>query len=878
MKPVVERLRSGLMVALAPEKNKDVVSYQMWVGVGSADELSGEEGLAHVFEHMLFKGTQKRAVGEITRDVERVGGQINAWTSPDETVFYITLAARYWRGGIDILADAIKNPALDREELLSELQVIREEIRMGEDSPDRSITRALFKSLFKKHPYGRPVIGYDRTVKGFTRKDVVGFYNKWYVPKNMILSVAGDFDPKKMMRKIDALLGEPWQGRRKRVPVREARIAEPGQKKARVSFLTKPVSEAHIAVGYPIPGLTHEDIPALDLLAAVLGQGASSRLETGLKREGRLVNSIRAMAYTPSDAGLFGVFATAPPKQLDGAIRGILVELDRLTKAPVSSDELEKARTLLESDNVYSEETVDGVARKHGFYAMHAGDVEFEEKYLAVLSSLSPGDLMRAARRYLLPSGVNLAAVLPEPTLLKEDEKLFFMKGRGEKRQIDRKKLTQAFFAATRVLTKPIAPKRGRDRAGETIVHEMSTGDVLIVRTTPTSKLVAARAAFWGGSRLEKPAEAGVFGLLANSLTRGTGGLSATDVARQMDSLACSIEGFSGRNTMGISGEFLLRNFEEGFSLMSRCLREPALATEEVTRERELLLEQISASEHNPGYAAFKLLAKTLFGGHPYSRPVWGSAETLSSLGAEQLRSCLQKTTARGGMIMAVEGGADPDTVIDLVEREFLTTGKKVKLPASPRTWKGPRTVRRFTKFMPNEQSHVVLGFRGTTITSEDRFALEVMTEILGGHGGRLFDTVREKKGLAYAVTATAMSGVEPGYIALYAGTSPGKEPSVIEGMLEEVARIRESRVPAEELVRVKRHLVGARAIARQRASTRAANTALDYLYGNGPDEGAHFAERIDPISPDDIAAVAQKYLDSQKHVVVCVGPSFPKE
>jgi zinc protease len=378
MKPVVEVLPNGLTVVMCPFRTAPVVAFQMWVGVGSADEGSGEEGLAHVFEHMLFKGTKRRNVGEIARDVERAGGHINAWTSHDETVFYITLASRFWLQGLDILGDAIQNATIDEGELNSELAVILEEIRMGKDSPERVVTEKLFKSSFKKHPYGRPVIGYAQTVKKFNRKKVMDFYKRWYVPSNMVFAISGDFDRDKMLRKVESSFKNFAP---QKPPSRTMRLKEPTQHSWRFWCGHQPISETHLSLGFPIPELTHKDIPALDLLAGVLGQGASSRLETTVKRKLSLVNGIRSIAYTPKDSGIFGVFASLPSHNLRPATQAIFEQLHRLKSEPIKTSDLEKNRTMIESEKVYSEETVDGVARKAGYYALHVGDMEFVRKY-----------------------------------------------------------------------------------------------------------------------------------------------------------------------------------------------------------------------------------------------------------------------------------------------------------------------------------------------------------------------------------------------------------------------------------------------------------------------------------------------------------------
>ena len=222
---------------------------------------------------------------------------------------------------------------------------------------------------------------------------------------------------------------------------------------------------------------------------------------------------------------------------------------------------------------------------------------------------------------------------------------------------------------------------------------------------------------------------------------------------------------------------------------------------------------------------------------------------------------------------MAVVGGADPESVFELAEEHLGGSPGAKRKARDPSPWKPPRRLAQVRRHLPKEQSHVVVGFPGTTVRSEDRFSVEVLTEILGGHGGRLFAQVREAKGLAYAVTAVCVEGIEPGYVALYAATSPGQERRIVDAMVSEVLRLRSERPKAQEVRRVRRHLVGTRAVAAQRAVVRAADMAMGELYGLGPDVDELYPRRIGEIAANDVVEAARAYLDPSRMIVSCVGP-----
>src|SRR3989304_4788456 len=190
-------LDNGLTVIAEEDKSAPVVALQIWVRVGSADEKEGEYGLAHVFEHMLFKGTEKRGVGRIASETEAAGGNINAYTSFDTTVYHITLPSRNFDIALDIMSDAIQNSSFDPNELKKELEVVIEEISMGEERPERKLYKTVFDVSYTTHPYRRPVIGTEESVNKFTREQILEFFKKWYIPNNMTLVIAGDVDAEK---------------------------------------------------------------------------------------------------------------------------------------------------------------------------------------------------------------------------------------------------------------------------------------------------------------------------------------------------------------------------------------------------------------------------------------------------------------------------------------------------------------------------------------------------------------------------------------------------------------------------------------------------------------------------------------------------------
>ena len=399
-------LDNGLRVVIQEDHFAPVVAIQMWVKAGSADETPDVAGAAHVHEHMIFKGTARRPVGAIAAEVESSGGNINAFTTADHTVYHLVLASRYFATGLDIIADALQNTVFDPQELSKELQVVMEEWKRSEDSPTSRAATELFRIAYSTHPYGRPVIGFRETVEALNRERVVNFYQRWYHPNNMTLVIVGDIDREAARQEV---LRHFASSQSSSLPVRP-RTAEPPQKDIRFSVLDMNVEEYYLYLSFPIPPASHKDVYALDLLSYILGGGESSRLVQDLQADKELVNWIVAHAYTPQDPGMFIVTAALEHDKISTALEEIFAAVFRMKYELVSAAELARARTNLESDFVYRRKTVQGQARQLGYFLTLFDDPDFDRRYLDGLANVTRQDLQDVAQRYLNPEA--LSAVL----------------------------------------------------------------------------------------------------------------------------------------------------------------------------------------------------------------------------------------------------------------------------------------------------------------------------------------------------------------------------------------------------------------------------------------------------------------------------------
>jgi zinc protease len=850
-------LPNGLRVIVQENHSAKVVAIQVWVRVGSADEHPQEAGLAHVHEHMLFKGTERRGVGEIASAVEGAGGDINAWTSYDQTVYHVTMASRDFDVGLDILADAVQHSTFDREELTRELEVVLEEIRRGNDMPSRVMAENLYKTAYTRHSYSRPVIGYVETVKAFSREMILGFYKKWYRPRNMCLVVVGDVKADDVVAKAEKLFA--FDPSEVQLPDRP-RPSEPAQAALRTVRATQAIQETHLGLAWHGTPFRHDDTPALDILSILLGSGESSRLFKVVHRDLELVNDVSAYAYTPQDPGLFSVNATIHGPNIEPAFRALLTETMRLRYELPTAAEVEKAKTIVLSEAVYSKETVQGTARKIGFYELVAGGSDYEDVYYTKIRQVTPADVLRVAQRYLRGDGLTVSALLPEE----------------HSAHLEEPAIASMVVEVESQLQKEYQPRSIEVGAEQVAKVKLSNGSTLLVRQDSAVPLISVRAVAKGGTLAETEKVAGVSHLVTSLLTRGTRRYSAEQIAELTDATASGLSGLSGRNSIGLRGDFLKEHWATGFELFLSCLLEPAFEPREIDRERKVQIEDLAGRLDNLSAVCFDQMSGAMWKRHPYRLPTIGTKESVEALGREQVIDAFRRQLRPDRLTIAVVGDFDLPEIVDLFERRIgsikVLDGLDPQFAAEEPARATSETIR---TAKPKEQAHLVIGFPGMTIYDDRRWPIEVLSSVLSGQGGRLFLELRDKQSLCYSVSAFSLEGLAPGYFAVYMGTANEKLEIAEAGIRKELQKVIDAPITDEELERAKRYLIGTHEIGLQRASSRATTMAYAELYGLGYDDYARYAQRIEAVTTAAVREVASQVIRFDRSVrsIVAVGP-----
>ncbi len=643
------RLPNGLAVFVKEDHSRKVAAVQMWVMVGSAYENDSERGISHVIEHMAFKGTKKRGVGRIAEEVEELGGEINAYTSWDETVFHIVVPSSATSNGLDIITDAVFRSTIDQKELEKEKKVVLEEILEEQDRPDEVAFNQVFKTAYIRSPYRFPIIGQKEIVEKITRKNMLDFRKKWYVPENMFLMVVGDVDPAAIRKDVERFTSDVKATGFLKVSLPQ----EPRQTQIRSAVTRDPNAiETRLDIAFHIPSMKGNDVNKLDLAADILGARDDSRLVRILKSEKALVNSISAESLTPKEPGLMMISATMDSRNLEAATRAVMEELARLAETPPSADELAQARIHIESQHLYARETVQGIARSMGTYQNELEDADYEEKYLALNSAVTPEQIAAAVRQYLMPPNLTVSVLLP-----KEEAKDFRIE------QLET--IVNGFTPAAK------APMVSGAGPAGTVFRELPNGIKVVLVPDSSNPVISLRIACLGGKRFESPDTQGIMNFISRMLDKGAGSMTDVDIARKVDGMGGSLQGFSGNDSFGLYGSFFSRYWEQALELLFQLYTDPTFPQDKVDRERTLVLNSIKTEPDTPTEYVINILNKTLFPNFPYGFNKLGSEASVAGFTVEELRQTYQRFAVPSNTVIAVVGEMDTQKVGDKISQLF---------------------------------------------------------------------------------------------------------------------------------------------------------------------------------------------------------------
>ncbi len=861
---IVVKLPNRLIAIAQRMPAAPVASAQIRVETGSIyeQEYVGA-GISHFLEHLLSGGsTTTRSEKETNEILGQIGARKNAATGLDSVFYYLNTPGAHAITAVDLLSDWMLNSTLPENEFNREREVIQREISMGESEPGRIFWRLTQQARYEAHPGRHPTIGYTDEFLRITRDQLVDFYERMYVPNNMVFTVAGDIDPREVVERIARNFS---QEEAKELPEIEF-PDEPDPRSPRTLTGRADITKPRIRLAWPGTEKSGEHDYALNLLAEIIGRGETARLKRKVRDELQLVTSISSYNLSFSwGEGFFGV--DAQPREgkeaVDEVIDEILNQIQELRQEKVSQTEIDRTGRNIMARVYSANQKVQETASRLASDTLATGDPDYLLSYLEEIRKLTPVDLKEAARKYLTPERMITVKLLPET----EDHRAEPLKRKTEKEitdfpwktlDVDNRRLID------NLVTKPGEEyKRDPVETGEYRLFEMENGIRLITQRSNIVPQVAVHIYLKGGMLGEEPGREGLSSAVTAMMDRGTENYSADEFAEAVENMGASVNAAGGYNTDYVRSTSLSEDWERVMELTAELLLRPTFPRREWQKMQPRLLARIDRRWDNWYGELTEHFREEYFKDHPWSQALPGRRDTVEDITVEDLRNYHRNRLKTSGAVIAVTGDIEPQKVFEKVRRLFISLESK----EDPESFSVPEApdpgLRQVTTAKPVTAVKMGLG-PAIERFHEDYQKMRVLSNLISDFpSGWLQQALRgEGGGLVYASWGRLVTGLVPGYFEITFNTSPDDAPKALDKTAKVIRKARTEDISEKDLQRAKSKAIFEEFSSRQSNSQRAMEVALAELYGLKDYDGRRLAGEIQRITPDDIQKIAKERLD----------------
>lgn len=862
-------LDNGLTVLIQERRSAPVVAINTWVKAGYFNEPDSLTGISHLLEHMFFKGTEKRKVGELREETKKLGGYLNAGTIYEYTHYYTVLPSRFVQQGLEIQSDALWNSAIDSAELEKEKKVVIQEVKRKLDRPDALAWEKLMELAFDQHPIRRWRMGTPEQVDSWSRDQLEGYFKDFYRPDNIILAIVGDVNTAEVLEGVRKYYGNVEMEKTQTPQVPQ----ETPQKGLRYLQMKADISQTYLKMGFHMPGELDPDFFALDVLAHILGHGRSSRLSQSLIERKRLVSSVTSSAFALKDFGVFLVEAELDMKDLQQTQIEIFGQIERLKTQEVPYSELVKAKNAIKFSHLSSIEAARGLSSNLAYYEAY-GDYRLGQEYLENVDRVTGEDLRRVASMYLV---LENSSILEHRPASEFDDRV----SAGQVEETIREGLArkpdqgESLEQTAEESQATEIPPGGRPGGQKPELVEataksdlLSCGVTLITRENHSLPLVSVGVYFKGGRGRESEENSGITRLMLRGSLKGTANRTGEEIFSSLEILGASIDTDVEPDYFGYLVKVLSANLEPGLDIIADVIKNPLFDPEELEKEKEILLARIQRSKDNMRDRPISLLHQALFGDHPYGLSSLGEEDAVENLDSSQVARWYRKHFSAGNMTIVAVGDFDSSRLRRKTKELF--EGFETEPVGEPEV-----SAQHFepghdelVETRRRAQTAQALGFATCPYQEEDLYALKVLQAIASGTGGRFFHQLREKRGLAYTVYGLNNSWEQAGIFYAYIATSPENEALAKQELLEEFYRFRTDPVTGDELKVAKNYISGMYQIYLETNSARARQYAKAELLGKGIEEVERYPKKIAQVTGDEIKEVAARYFDPNSFAV----------
>jgi zinc protease len=862
-------LPNGLKVVLVPDSSKPTVTVNLTVFVGSRHEDYGEKGMAHLFEHMLFKKTKKFA--DVKAELTKLGGYANGTTWFDRTNYFESFPSdeAKLKTAIELEAERLRNAIISREQLATEMTVVRNEFEMGENSPDNILEERVMAAAFQWHNYGNTTIGAKSDIEKVPNERLLAFYEKYYQPDNAMLIIAGKFDEAKTLKVIADNFAKLPKPKRTLVPTYTEEPTHDGE----VSVSVRRVGGTPmLAVGYHIPAATDPDAPAVDVLDALIGDSPSGRLYKDLV-ETKKAAKVKCSSYTLREPGYFLCFAQLNAKDNPAPARdGLLGVLEGFGRKPPTKEEVDRAKTALLKEYELLLNSSDRIGVSLSEFAA-AGDWRLIFLARDRLEAVTPEDVVRVAGKYFKAANRTLGEYIPTekpdradiPAVADLAPVLKDYKGREQMAQ------GEAFDSS---------PKNIDSRTVRGALSNGMKTALLSKKTRGETVHVALKLQFGTDKALQNQRAAGEFA--ARMLMRGTKTKTREQVKDAFDRLKAQVSIAPRPQGVVVSIEVRRPQLKETLDLVAECLRTPAFDAKEFENLRREVLASFEQKKDDPMAMGQLALQRSLspfpVKGHPLYVP--SLPEQIADAQALKLDDSKNYHSkfygAHAGYVAAV-GDFDPKELTTQLEGLFgawKSNEPYVRIPV-PFT---PLETKEATVETPDKK----MAFYGTGTNfklkeSDPDFAAMMLADYMLGGGflnGRVPQRLREKEGLSYGAGTFMQAGTHDDFAALmgYAIYAPQNVEKVSKGFTEELTKAVDKGFTNDELTLAREGLLKQLEQARSEDESFVMDLVQQLDLGRTTMFDQQLEDRLKALKVEDINATLKKYVDPKKFSVVKVG------
>lgn len=840
---MVYNLENGQTVIIQEVHSNPIVTVDTWIRTGSINENDKNNGVSHFLEHLFFKGTTTLAPGEFDKILETKGAITNAATSKDFTHYYITIPSNYFELALDLHSDMLLNPLVPRKELEKERKVVIEEISKDETNPQNVLYENLVSMLYKTHPYKRKVIGTRDIISTIQREEILDYYNKFYVPSNMVTVIVGDVDTEKTLE----LVKKGFNREFKKVNVENFPAEKPLTCQLR-KIVNLPSQSGYMLIGFRSVRITHNDTYALDVLSTILGSGRSSVFYKNIKDGKQLAYSIGTSNSSYKDDGIFYVSANFVPENLEKLEIAIFDEIKNVQKKGVTEEQLELAKNIIERDTYYERESISSIAQEIGYTMVTANDIKFYNDYVENIKKVTTDDVKRVANKYLGVERSAVSIVLPEN--INEVE-------------ISANQKVENFAPAVLVSENSLTKK-----------YKLSNGAELLVTPNDVNEIVAISIYAKGGTFLDKIPGTSV--LTADVMMKGTRNYSSSELAKILEDNGIKISPTVRADAFVVNVLTTKPQYEKTIELLKEVLNNATFDDFEIEKTVNEKLNRIKSDRDIPLQVALENYKSLIFEGTPYSYTGKVIEKTYPKITHKDIVEYYDKIFAPQNVVISVNGNVDGEKVSEDFTKIFANKKGEAFDYKMYENLIGRLTCPKSEiKSMPETKTDwIFMAWQVSGLKNKKDYAtLQVIDSMLGtGMSSRLFKNIRDQEGLAYQLGSAYGPNMMGGAFVVYIGTNPKNLDKAQKKLLEEVFRLKKEFVGTKELQEAKDKLIGNFIISQETNLEKASTLGWFEVSGRGYNFKDEYVQLINSVTESDIIEVANKYFTTN-YVLSIVKP-----